>query len=84
MKIFSVLDAKSEAYLNPFYARTTAEALRMFADASNDTKHDFYRFASDFTLVELGDFDQLTGRITVLDVPKSLGLASEYKGTMTD
>ena len=83
-KIFTVYDAKSEAYLPPFFVRSLGEATRSFSDACNDTKHDFFRHSSDFTLFELGSFDELTGILTPLPSPVARGNAVEFKGVDSD
>ena len=62
MKIFSVHDAKAEAYLPPFYMRTTGEAERAFSANVKDTSTQFSQFPSDYTLVELGTFDEDTAQ----------------------
>ena len=60
-KVFSVYDSKAQAYLQPFHAINAAVASRMIADAVSQPDHNFNRHAADFTLFELGDFDDLTG-----------------------
>lgn len=78
-KIFSVYDSKAEVYLPPFFMRTRGEAIRAFTSTSNDPESNISRFPLDFGLVELGEYDELKGRITPHNVPVSLGLASEFK-----
>lgn len=78
MKLFTVYDSKAEAYLVPFYERTTGLAIRAFSSASNEKEHQFNRFPADYTLFELGEFDELTAEIKVLKTPTSLGLAINF------
>lgn len=61
MKVYAVYDKAVGAFLQPFYARTKSEAVRSFAEASNDEKQNFSRHASDFYLAELGEFDDSSG-----------------------
>jgi len=75
MKIFSVRDSKAEAFLPPFFAQTAGVAIRQFESAVNDESHDMHRFAEDYTLFELGEFDESSGALLPLDTPHSLGLA---------
>lgn len=77
-KMFSVYDSKANAYLNPFYARTTGVAIRQFTQAVNDQTHDFHKFAGDYTLFELGEFNVETGHVTMLKNHANLGLALTY------
>lgn len=78
LKIYSLYDSKAKAYTNPFYQRTNGEALRSFETAANDPQTDICRFASDFTLYEIGEWDCLSGTITQ-DVKNCLGTGLEYK-----
>nr|QJB20477.1 MAG: nonstructural protein [Microvirus sp.] len=79
MKIFSVHDSKAEAYLAPIYYRTAGEALRAFETTCRDSNSPFHQFPSDYTLVELGEFDEHSASIVTHDKPKILSNASEYK-----
>jgi hypothetical protein len=75
---FSVYDSKVGSYLPTFPARSRGEALRMFETAANDKDHQFHKYASDYTLFELGSFDDLTGSLSSLEAKVSLGTALEY------
>lgn len=80
MKLFSIHDAKAEFHQNPFFARTKEEAKRLFAQAVNDTapNNQFNQSPADFTLFEVGNFDEVSGELTPL--PKtSLGNGLEFK-----
>jgi len=63
-KIYSVFDSKSESYTPPFYQHTEAMAIRTFADACNDKEHTFGMHPDDYTLFDLGTWDDSTGTIT--------------------
>lgn len=64
LKIYSMFDSAAKAYSAPFTVRTNGEALRVFYDAmSNPTLHQLRAHAEQFWLVELGQFDELTGDI---------------------
>lgn len=77
--IFSVHDSKAAAWIQPFYAPTVAVGLRMFHEAANDQNTNFHKHAGDFTLFQLGDFDQQTGSITPRETPVNHGLALNYR-----
>lgn len=77
MKIFSIHDSKAEAYLSPFYCRTKGEAIRMFETTCKDESTQFNKYPSDFTLVEIGTYNELTSHIDSID-PLSLATASDY------
>lgn len=76
MVVFSVFDSKANAFMKPFFAVNRQVALRSFGSAANNPDHDFHRFATDFTLMELGTFDESNGFLEVLEAPKSLALAA--------
>lgn len=59
LEVYSIRDAKTEAFNTPFYARTNGEAKRMFinsADNGNFAKHH-----GDYQLFHLATFDDNTG-----------------------
>jgi len=60
-KVFSIYDCKAEAFLPPFYTHNARVAVRMLQKAATDTSHDFCRFAADYTLFEIGEWDDTTG-----------------------
>lgn len=78
-KVFTVYDSAAEAYMTPFFVVATGQALRSFGDAASDPAHDFGKHAADFTLFEIGRYDDATGRIEMLDAHVNLGTALEYK-----
>lgn len=75
LKMFSVYDSKAEAFIQPFFSQSTGTAVRSFEDAANQESHEFQKHAADYTLFELGDFDQNTGITTCLEVRINLGNA---------
>lgn len=76
-KIFSVFDEKAGAYLQPFFFDTKGQAIRAITDCVNDPNHGFYRHASDYTLFELGEFDDTHGTFNPLNSP--IGNLIEFK-----
>jgi len=78
MRMYSIHDSKAEAYLSPIYFKTKGEALRAFEASCKDTDSNFYKYPSDFTMVELGEFDESTATIISYDKPLILANASEF------
>lgn len=78
LQVYSVFDAKVEAFAQPFFMRTNGEALRGWIDVCNDKSTNFNKYPSDFTLFHLGEFDEDTGFITCFKTPISLGLAISF------
>lgn len=79
LHILTVHDSKAEAFIQPFFSQTPATGIRMFEQAANDSNTDFSRHAEDYTLFELGTFDQDTAKFELHQTPISLGLAISYK-----
>ncbi len=78
LKIYSVFDSKAEAFLQPFYQTTTGLAIRAFETAANEEGHNFQKYAGDYTLFELGEFEQDTGIFIILAAPHNLGTALTF------
>lgn len=78
MKFYSVYDSKVGAFSKPFVMRTNGEAVRGFTVVANDKNTDIGAHPGDFTLFEIGMFNEETAFITVYDAPISLGVAVEF------
>lgn len=63
-KVFSVYDCKANAYLPPFFTPTVGMAIRMFSDAVHDEKSQFHKHAGDYTLFQIGEFEDSTAELT--------------------
>lgn len=77
-KIFTIYDSKAAAYLQPFFSVNSAVAIRSFTTAANDVQHDFNRYAADYTLFAIGEFDPNSGNINLYETKQNLGMASEF------
>lgn len=78
-KIFTIYDSKAEAFMQPFFMPTKGSAIRAFTDSVNDPKTQFYHHPADFTLLEIGEYDDQNGNLKNYEIKKSLGTALEYK-----
>lgn len=83
LKIFTVYDSKTEAYMQPQFMQSTGQALRAFEDAVNDESHPFHKHAADFTLFELGTFDDQTGTFQTYPAKKSLTSGNEIRAVIS-
>jgi len=79
LKMFSIYDAKAKAYFPPFLLANQAMAVRVLSDCVNDVTHAFYRNPSDYSLFEVGTFDDAFGLIVPTGKPVFIGLAAQYK-----
>jgi len=74
MKIYSVYDSKGEFFDKPFIQRNAADAVRGFEMAVNGD-HDsmIKRFPADYTLFEIGEWDDMTGTAVMHSAKINLG-----------
>ncbi len=78
-RIFSVYDLKAEAYLQPFFCPTKGLAIRSFTEIINDRNHNFSKYPEDYTLFELGTFDDAKAKFDMFPAPQSLGVGNEFR-----
>lgn len=76
--VFSIYDSKAEAYLPPFILIKQAQAKRAFADCVNSDSHQFGQNPADYTLFELGNFNDEDGQYLLHRANISLGNGLEY------
>lgn len=77
-KLFTVYDSKAETYLQPFCAPTKGIAIRSFQDSVRDTSSNLHKYPEDFTLFELGSYDQSKATFSLHPSPQSVGVAIEF------
>lgn len=77
--VYSVFDSKVQAYASPFQMRTKAEAIRGWTEVANDPSTTVCKHSEDFSLMELGEYDESTGQFSNHPAPINLGLAAQYK-----
>ena len=80
MIICSVYDNKAKFFMTPFFGTTRGEVIRQFIHACNDVDHQFYQYAEDYTLLEIGTWEPSTGHMEFHPEPEALGRARELKG----
>jgi len=59
--VFGIFDGAASAYLPPFMLPRAEMARRAFADLVNQKGHQFNEHTADYSLYELGNFDDATG-----------------------
>lgn len=73
MKLFSILDVKTGIFMRPFPEAATASAIRGFELAVNKGGENLIsQYPDDFALMELGHFDDQTGKIEVHQAPVNI------------
>lgn len=81
-KIYSVWDECAKAYLQPMFFLTRGQAIRALTEAVNSSDHNFYKYADQYVLFELGSFDDSMACFELYESPKSLGVCSEFKSVV--
>lgn len=74
--INSIRDSKAEAWLTPMFFQSNAQALRSFSDAANDKNLPIGLHPEDYTLFQLGTWDERKGEMERLEAPKAIALGS--------
>lgn len=77
-KVCSIFDSKVEAFMQPFFVPARGAALRMFADLVEDSQTAVSKHPADFTLFELGSYDDSNAKFDMYATPVSLCLAVEF------
>ena len=77
IKMFTVFDSKVGAYLQPFFMQSTGAAMRAFEDSCNDPQMQFNKHPADFTLFEIGEYDDSDASVILLENKISLVSALE-------
>lgn len=78
-KVYTVYDQKAEAYKQPFFVRAHGEAIRAMTELVNDPEHQFHKYAEDYTLFYLGDWNEVDGVMEILQTKQNLGNLLEFK-----
>lgn len=86
MRIYSVRDNCIAAFLQPFFARSDAEAARSFSDACTSPDHNFSKHLPDYSLYVLGEFDDTNGACLGMASPVKVvdGLVYEVRSLPTE
>lgn len=78
LKIFALKDETSGAFLRPMFADHLGDVLRGLAMQAQDPKSFIARFPQDYSLWNLGEFEQESGRwitpapVHVINIPQLL------------
>lgn len=78
VKVFTVFDAGIGSYMRPFFDVARGAALRSFADIVQDKNSAIGKHPQDFTLFEIGEYDDSCAKFNLYDTPVSLGVAIEF------
>ena len=62
LQIYAVYDDKAKLYLQPFFLRSTPEAVRAFGDLCNNPDHPFSAHPEDYSLWHFGEWKEESGQ----------------------
>lgn len=82
-KVYTVFDVKLGVYSAPFLAINKNDALRKVQDVLEDPRHLFTKHAEDFTLFEIGQYDDEKGRYEMHNAHEPMGTLLEHKSVQT-
>lgn len=74
----TVYDDKGDYHFTPMVHRTKGDALRTFQSLANNTQTQIGTNPEDFTLFEIGEYDERTGQVFPHKAKISLGKAIDY------
>ena len=78
-QVFSIYDAKAQAYFPPFYLHNSQMAIRQFGDMVNDPESRVSKHPEDYTLFNLGEWDDQTSNYKIAkNSPESLGNGVQF------
>lgn len=78
---FSIYDSKAQNYHIPYFLKNEAIAIREFADLVNDPKTSINKHPEDYTLFNLGTWDDQNAQFKQNKSPKALGTGVEFQLT---
>lgn len=79
LQIVAIRDRAINAYMRPFFAQSTGQAIRMFQDEVNNKEGEIHKHPDDYDLYHLGEWND-EGIITPIP-PHQLALGKELKQT---
>lgn len=80
MKLYTIHDQATNTYTTPVTIPSERDAIEAFKLSANDPKSSHFKHSPDYTLYEIGSYDQFKGTITPTD-KKSIVNASALRNT---
>jgi activator of HSP90 ATPase len=84
INVYTIRDEKVSAYLRPFLAPTHELMRRSIASVLMDGEHEMAKFPRDFTIYEVGVFDDQTGLVNSHTVPKLVNSVESIRQMFID
>lgn len=77
-KVFTIYDSKTDAHHAPFTLATIGQATREFTDLANNPQSNIHKHPEDYTLIEIGQFDDTKGILIPHDKVHLIGTALSF------
>lgn len=77
-KVYSIYDEKACFFSAPYVSTNDLTALRSFSQVATDPHTEIHRFPTDYSLYEIGTFDDFTGVMTPLQAAINHGKANQF------
>lgn len=77
--IYCVYDEKVKSFGMPFFKPSNPAAIRDFTDLAHDSNTTIGRHPEDYTLYQLGEYNDTEGTLTQYETKNNLGKADQYK-----
>lgn len=81
--IYSMYDSAIKAYMQPIFAESTGGLLRQLTDILKDREHAFSKHPEDYTLFQLGTYDENTATFTTNPPQKIVGMWELVENNVT-
>ena len=83
-KIIAVRDRAVAAFNRPIFVNSIGQATRMFRDEINrdslqGNENIMFQHPDDFDLYEMGEWDEETGKFSMLEVPRQIAIGKDMK-----
>ena len=79
LQMFAVYDSAAEAFMTPFFTHNTGIAMRSFGDQVNNPETMFFRHPGDYSLFQLGSWEDQRSDFKPLSTPVRVASALELK-----
>lgn len=83
LKAFTIYDSKAKAYKAPFFELNSGTAIRAVMEVVNTPGHGLGKYATDYTLFEIGEFDDSKGILSEYSTHINHGLLDQWKEKKT-
>lgn len=77
LKLYTIYDSAAQSYSNPVYMIGRGVAFRSFQDEVAKPDSRFHQHPDDYTLFELGSFDDQTATFIFHKAPEKVAMARE-------